>query len=75
MAQLAKARMRNKMSELEKALCGNFRPHQRFLLVKQLAHIDFLDETIERLSEEIKQRLSAFEDAISPAKCHPWYRA
>jgi transposase len=42
MAQLAKGRMRSKLPELEKALTGVVRDHHRFLLAKQLAHIDFL---------------------------------
>ena len=50
MAQLAKGRMRSKLPELEKALTGVVREHHRFLLAKQLAHMDFLDEHIAGLS-------------------------
>jgi transposase len=53
MANLARGRMRNKIPELEKALIGLVGPHHRFLLVKQLAHIDFLDEQIDDISGEI----------------------
>jgi transposase len=53
MAELAKGRMRNKIPELEKALTGLVGPHHRFLLAKQLAHIDFLDEQIADISAEI----------------------
>jgi len=49
MAELAKGRMRNKIPELEKALTGRVRAHHRFLLAKQLAHVDFLDEQIEEI--------------------------
>jgi transposase len=53
MAELAKGRMRNKIPELEKALTGLVSPHHRFLLAKQLAHIDFLDEQIADIGAEI----------------------
>jgi len=53
MAELARGRMRNKIPELEKALAGLVGPHHRFLLAKQLAHIDFLDEQIDDIGAEI----------------------
>jgi transposase len=53
MANLARGRMRNKIPELEKALTGFVGPHQRFLLAKQLGHIDFLDEQIDDIGAEI----------------------
>jgi len=64
MAALAKGRLRDKIPQLEEALQGSFGPHQRFLVAKQLAHIDFLDETIEGLDKEIAQRLRPFEEII-----------
>jgi len=57
MAELAKGRLRNKMALLEKALTGVVRPHHRFMLAQHLSHIDFLDEQIERVSNEIGQRV------------------
>ena len=53
MAELARGRMRSKIPELEKALTGLVGPHHRFLLAKQLAHIDFLDEQIDDIGGEI----------------------
>jgi transposase len=58
LAQLAKGRLREKIPQLEQALVGSFQPHQRFLVAEQLALIDYLEEGIERLSEEIAQRLA-----------------
>ena len=46
MARLAKVRMRAKIPELEQALTGVVKEHHRFLLARQLAHVDFLDEQI-----------------------------
>jgi transposase len=53
MADLARGRMRNKIPELEKALTGLVGSHHRFLLARQLGHIDFLDEQINDISAEI----------------------
>lgn len=58
MAELAKGRLRTKLPELEKALTGLVRPHHRFLLAQQLSHIDFLDEQLEALSQEIERHLA-----------------
>jgi transposase len=64
MAELARGRMRDKRATLERALAGRFGPHQRFLVAEILAHIDFLDETIERLSAEIGARERPFEAVL-----------
>jgi hypothetical protein len=56
MAELAREKLRDKRPTLERALAGRFGLHQGFLVAEVLAHIDFLDETIERLSAEIGER-------------------
>jgi transposase len=65
LADLAKGKLRAKLPELERALAGRFGPHQRFLVAQQLAHLDFLDESIERVSGEIAARLRSWEAAIA----------
>jgi transposase len=59
-AQLAQGRLRDKLPALERALVGRVGPHQRFLLARQLAHIDFLDAAIAEVSAEIAERLRPF---------------
>jgi transposase len=61
LAALARGRMRKKQQALEAALEGRMSSHQRFLLREQLRHIDDLDATIARLSQEIEERLRPFE--------------
>lgn len=58
LAQLARGRMREKIPQLEKALRGHFADHQRFLIARQLVHIDQLDGLIGEVSEEISARPS-----------------
>lgn len=64
LAQLAKGRLREKLPQLERALAGTVGPHHRFLIARQLAHIDFLDEAIAQVSDEVAARLEAEEAAI-----------
>jgi transposase len=64
LADLARGKLRAKLPQLERALVGQFGPHQRFLLAQQLAHLDALEELIEQLNAEVEQRLRPFEDAL-----------
>jgi len=67
MAELARGRMREKIPQLEQALTGRFAAHQRFLVARQLAHIDALDALIAEVSDEIAARLRAADDAAAAA--------
>ncbi len=64
LSELAQKRLKNKKEELKKALNGLIGPHQRLMLKTQLAHIDFLDEQIALLDEEIKRRMLPFEEEL-----------
>jgi transposase len=65
LADLARGRLREKLPQLERALTGRVGAHLRFLVAQQLAHIDFLDEAIERVGAEIRDRLRPFEAALA----------
>ena len=64
LAELARGRLRDKLPQLERALRGQFGDHQRFLVARQLAHIDHLDLLIEEVSTEIAERLRPFEELL-----------
>lgn len=64
LAELARGQLREKMTELQRALAGRFGAHQRFLVAQQLAHIDYLDGAITHLDREIAERLRPFEDVL-----------
>lgn len=69
LAQLAKGRMRTKIPALSEALEGNFCPHHAATARRILAHLDFLDQTIAALSEQIDQRTTTFQavyDLLDP---------
>ena len=65
LADLARGRLRTKLPDLRKALDGRIRPHQRFLLERILAHIDFLEASIEQVQKEMEQQLLPFEEAMA----------
>jgi transposase len=55
LAALAKARLRNKLPQLRKALTARFREHHAFLLARMLAHVEALEADIEVLSQRIAE--------------------
>jgi transposase len=65
LAELARGRMRDKLGLLEQALRGAIRAHQRFLLARQLAHIDTLDGLITDLDAEVARRLAPFAELLA----------
>lgn len=71
LARLARGRLRDKRADLEHALSGRVGAHQRFLLAEQLCHVDALDESIARLSQEIAERLRPFEAELGRLQTIP----
>lgn len=71
MADLAQGRLRQKLTELEAALTGLMRAHHRFLLAQQLAHIDFLDEQLEHLAQQIEQQVTSLPPGPPPNPTRP----
>lgn len=63
-AELARGRLRAKIPALRLALQAKFRPHQAFLVGQILAKIDFLEEAIATLSEEIDRQVRPFEPVV-----------
>ncbi len=64
LAELARGRLRKKLPALRKALTGWFSPTHRVLVSELLAHLEFLDESIERLSDDIGSMIAPFAAAI-----------
>ena len=74
MADLAKGRMRTKLPLLEKALRGRFTAHHALLVGQILAKVDFLGESIGRLSDEIDRMVRPFarqRDPLDTIPCPP----
>jgi transposase len=60
LADLARGQLRKKIPALREALEGRFEDEHALVLGQILAHIDFLDEAIDRLSDAIEERIAPF---------------
>lgn len=67
LADLARGRLRSKIPALREALEGRFEPVHALLIGAVLAHLDFLDEQIERLSDAVEEQLVPFGSAVELA--------
>jgi transposase len=67
LADLAKGRLRAKIPALTEALEGRFEAHHALVIGAILAHLDFLDEQILRLSGAIEEQLGPFATGVELA--------
>ena len=63
LANLAKGKLRPKISELTEALNAHFGAHHAVAAARILAHVDFLDATIKALTEQIDVRTKPYQAA------------
>lgn len=63
LAQMARTRMRTKITALEEAFTGHFDDHHAFLLARMLARIDGIDADIAAVDEQIEAFLAPFAAA------------
>jgi len=71
LAALARGRLREKRAELEAALQGLVDHHLRFILGSHLRHVDFLDGEIERMDQEVAERMGPFEEEMERVDAIP----
>lgn len=64
LAALARGRLRSKIPALRDALLGRFAPRHALIVGHILAHIDFLDEAIDDLSDEVERVIAPFADKV-----------
>jgi transposase len=64
LAQLARTRMRGKISALEEAFTGRFTGHHAFLLGKMLGRVDALSADIAELDARIEAMIAPFGQAV-----------
>jgi transposase len=64
LAELAKGKLRQKLPALREALERRFDAEHGIVVGAILAHIDFLDEQIERLSDAIEEQIRPFAAAV-----------
>ncbi len=71
LAELARGKLRKKLPALKEALEGRFDSLHALLVGSILAHLDFLDEQIDRLSDAIEQQLRPFAPAVELLRSIP----
>lgn len=64
LADLARGKLRTKIPALREALEGRFDRQHALIVGHILAHLDYLDEAIAQLSQEIEEQLRPFASAI-----------
>lgn len=64
LALLAQGKLQDKRDALRSALRGLMGPHQRLMLQSHLRHLDFLEEELARLNQEVRTRLAPFDEAL-----------
>ena len=65
LAQLARTRMRRKITLLQEALTGRFADHHAFLLARMLARVDATDADIAGLDARIEELIAPFSPAAA----------
>jgi transposase len=71
LADLARGLLRKKIPALREALDGRFDAEHALVVGQILAHIDFLDESIERLSAAIEHHIAPLEGAVELLRTIP----
>jgi transposase len=65
LAQMARTRMRAKISDLQEAFHGRFSDHHAFLLTRMLARIDAIDADIAAVETRIEEAIAPFAEAVT----------
>ena len=65
LAQLARTRMRTKITALQEAFTGRFTDHHAFLLARMLARVDATDADIAGLDARIEELIAPFSTAAA----------
>lgn len=71
LAELARGSLRKKLPALTEALLGRFRAHHALLVGEILAKLDYLDEAIGRLSDEIERVIDPFAAQVELLRTIP----
>jgi transposase len=63
LAELARGRLRSKIPQLQAALTGRFGPNHALVVGEILAHMDYIEESLDRLQAGIDELMVPFADA------------
>jgi transposase len=63
LAELARGQLRAKIPQLQAALTGHFSPNHALVVGEILAHLDYIDESLDRLQAGIDELIAPFAEA------------
>lgn len=64
LAEFAQKALKAKKEQLKLALEGRLGAHQLYMIEKQLAHIDYINELINKLDDEVEKRMTPFTEEL-----------
>ena len=65
LAEMSRGLLRNKIPELREALQGRVTAHHRFLLRELLDHLYFVESKMQRIEQEVAERLGPFQSEVA----------
>src|SRR6267143_547095 len=65
LAEMSRGLLRKKIPELQEALQGRVTAHHRFLLRELLDHLYFVESKMQRIEQEVAERLGPFQSEIA----------
>ena len=65
LAEMSRGLLRNKIPELQEALQGRVTAHHRFLLRELLDHLYFVQSKMQRIEQEVAERLGPFQSEVA----------
>jgi len=72
-ADLAKGKLRHKIPQLVEALEGQVNEHHRFLIRMHLEHLEYLQQAIAVLRQQIDEKIKPYEDKVELIKSTPGF--
>jgi transposase len=71
LAEMSRGLLRNKIPKLQQALEGRVTAHHRFLLRELLDHLYFVESKMQRIEQEVEERLRPFESEVARLRTIP----
>ena len=65
LAEMSRGLLRNKIPELQEALQGRVTAHHRFMLRELLDHLYFVQSKMQRIEQEVAERLGPFQSEVA----------
>ena len=65
LAEMSRGLLRNKIPELQEALQGRVTAHHRFMLRELLDHLYFVESKMQRIEQEVAERLGPFQSEVA----------